>query len=86
MTPTPLQAQALLMSATGMSTAEIAARLRTSPASINDALCIARRKATAAGLRIAVSKPEISTPNESGFSALQRLAAEAGLSTNTHTK
>lgn len=74
------------MSATGMSTREIAARLRTTPASINDALCAARKKALAAGLRIAVSKPEIATPNESGFSALQRLAVEAGLSSNTPTK
>ena len=64
---------------TGMSTGEIAAELKTTSASISDALCQARKKALAAGLCMTASKPEIAAEKESGFSALKRLAAEAGL-------
>lgn len=64
---------------TGMDVAAIARATGRTPASVATALSVAQRKASAAGLRMVVIRPREASKTESGFSALQRLAKEAGL-------
>jgi phage terminase large subunit len=79
MMPTPIEAQSLWLATTGMDAAAIARATGRTPASVATALSVAQRKATAIGLRMVVIRPWETSKTESGFSALQRLAREAGL-------
>jgi hypothetical protein len=76
---TPIEAQTLWLATEGMDTAAIARATGRTPASVATALSVAQRKATAAGLRMVIIRPRQASQTESGFSALQRLAKEAGL-------
>lgn len=79
MMPTPIESQTLWLAITGMDAQAIARATGRTPASVATALSEAQRKATAIGLRMVVIRPRHAATNESGFSALQRLAREAGL-------
>jgi DNA-binding transcriptional regulator LsrR (DeoR family) len=77
--PTPLEAQVLWLSATGLSRKHIASELGCTENAVKLALTAARRKAIAAGVSITHNPHPPTDLRESGFLILKRLAAEAGL-------
>lgn len=78
--PTPSEAQALWLHATGLCAREIAEAVGRSPATVSTMLTQAKRKAIASGVRIEYTPPVVAiSTQESGFSIARRLAQEAGL-------
>jgi hypothetical protein len=72
------QAQVFMANAMGISLVEISVRMNISYSRAAHLLWEARKKALQAGLHFTVVKQEVDQ-KQSGFSALQQLAAEAGL-------
>ena len=77
--PTPSEAQALWLHATGLCAREIADAVGRSPATVSTMLTAAKRKAIAAGVRIEYAPTVVASTQESGMSIARRLAQEAGL-------